>query len=253
MTAPDRTTRDLPADQAQALPPGGDHYRAYVGPPGQWDFMGATQFRLLTALGLRETDRLLDVGCGSLRAGRLLIPYLAAGGYHGIEPNSWLLEDAIAREVGAWQIDRKRPRFSDSADFDAGSFGVDFDFIVAQSVFSHAGPELVSRALGRFRAALKPEGLILATFIHSDLAPEIGAELPGWTYPECTSYAPQRILELIAAADLVGRALPWFHPRQTWYAIGKSPAALPAPADDPHLSGAVLRSQAFRASTTRIR
>lgn len=51
-------------------------YRGYVGPEAQYDLMGATQFRLLCTLGLREHHTLLDFGCGSLRAGRLFIPYL---------------------------------------------------------------------------------------------------------------------------------------------------------------------------------
>jgi len=51
------------------LKPGDDHHMAYVGPPTQHDFMGATQFRLLCTLGLRAHHRLLDFGCGSLRAG----------------------------------------------------------------------------------------------------------------------------------------------------------------------------------------
>jgi SAM-dependent methyltransferase len=58
-------------------------------------FMGATQFRLLTTLGLREHHSLLDFGCGSLRAGRLLIPYLLPGRYYGLEPNRCLIEDGI--------------------------------------------------------------------------------------------------------------------------------------------------------------
>ena len=74
------------------------HYSAYVGPPALYDFMGATQFRLLTTLGLRDTHNLLDFGCGSLRAGRLLIPYLLPGRYFGVEPNAWLVEEAIINQ-----------------------------------------------------------------------------------------------------------------------------------------------------------
>jgi cyclopropane fatty-acyl-phospholipid synthase-like methyltransferase len=61
---------------ASKLNPGDKHYKAYVGPPTQYDFMGATQFRLLCTLGLREQHKVLDFGCGSLRAGRLLLSYL---------------------------------------------------------------------------------------------------------------------------------------------------------------------------------
>ena len=70
-------------------------YRTYVGPSEQYDFMGATQFRLLTTLGLREHHSVLDFGCGSLRAGRLLIPYLLPGRYYGLEPNRKTLENFL--------------------------------------------------------------------------------------------------------------------------------------------------------------
>ncbi len=98
------STRQIPSQEVRALAPGSDHYTAYVGPPQDYDFMGATQFRLLTTLGLRDHHRLLDFGCGSLRAGRLLIPYLNPGNYYGIEPNRWLIDDAY-RERGRRRSD----------------------------------------------------------------------------------------------------------------------------------------------------
>ena len=67
--------------------------------------MGATQFRLLCTLGLRECHTVLDFGCGSLRAGRLLLPYLSPGNHYGLEPNRWLIEDAIERQLGQSIID----------------------------------------------------------------------------------------------------------------------------------------------------
>ncbi len=141
------STRDLPNPEAARLPPGYEYYRAYVGPGGQWDFMGATQFSLLTALGLQERHKLLDLGCGSLRAGRFLMLYLARVHYCGIDPNAWLIEDAINRELGSELIALKAPRFDHGSGFEAGVFGERFDFIVAQSIFSHTGPELVTQAL----------------------------------------------------------------------------------------------------------
>ncbi|MBK5117071.1 MAG: hypothetical protein JJE23_09160 [Thermoleophilia bacterium] len=52
--------------------------RGYVGPPEYFDLITAMSFGLLTVLGLRERHRLLDIGCGSLRVGRVLIPISAA-------------------------------------------------------------------------------------------------------------------------------------------------------------------------------
>lgn len=73
-------------DDAHELEAGDRHYRAFVGPLDRYDLLGAGQMALLYLLGLREHHRVLDFGCGSLRLGRLLIPYLRPGRYFGIEP-----------------------------------------------------------------------------------------------------------------------------------------------------------------------
>ena len=243
MNREDDDVRALTREGAKALPPGALHYTAYVGPPEQYDFMGATQFRLLTTLGLREHHSVLDFGCGSLRAGRLLIPYLLEGRYHGLEPNQWLIDDAIDRELGRSIIDLKRPTFLHRSDFRATAFGVSFDYILAQSIFSHAGRDVVSTCLAEFRSCLGKSGLILATFVqpHQLGTPEEFSG-SGWVYLTCVTYNLETVADMIAHAGLAGRALPWFHPRQTWFAIAHSPADLPPPLDDVHLSGEVLRA-----------
>jgi SAM-dependent methyltransferase len=240
--------RKLPRERARDLDSWEHHYSTYVGPAKLWDVLGAAQFRLLTALGLREHHRLLDVGCGALRAGRLLMMYLNRGCYFGIEPNMWLVEDAIAGEVGREFIALKAPAFSDSADFAADSFGVPFDFILANSIFSHAGPDMLEQALGKFAATLAPGGLIAATFVRADLRPGFPIETPGWTYPGCTAYQPETLTRLFEQAGLVGRVLPWFHPLQSWYVIGRHPEDLPPPVQDRHLTGAILRDAELAAS-----
>lgn len=246
--APAENTRALPPEEAATLKAGAHHYRAYVGPAHQFDFMGATQFRLLTTLGLREHHDLLDFGCGSLRAGRLLMAYLQPGRYHGIEPNTWLLDDAIARDLGAGFVARRQPQFDANDRFDMTVFGKRFDFIVAQSIFSHAGPDLVGPALASARAALADDGLMLATFIHRANIPGAPLEQTGWRYPGNIAYRAATVRALIAQAGLVGRALPWFHPRQTWYALARDAARLPAPAMNRFLRGAVLGDAGLAAS-----
>ena len=83
------------------------HYMAYVGPPLQYDFMGATQFRLLSTLGLRANHSLLDFGCGMLRAGRLFISYLVSGKYFSIEPNMWQVNDCTNKQRGSDSVELK--------------------------------------------------------------------------------------------------------------------------------------------------
>jgi len=225
------------------LKAGDKHYMAYVGPPGQYDFMGATQFRLLCTLGLRAKHYLLDFGCGSLRAGRLFISYLDKERYFGIEPNKWLIEDAINNQIGKDLIRLKKPRFNHNSDFKTDVFSQQFDFIIAQSIFSHAGRDLISIALQNFKNSLKPDGLIAATFIEGDS----DFNGTGWIYPDCVNfrpccvnYRPSTIKRFARDAGLFIIRIPWYHPRQTWYLLAKDRERLPNKEMLRYLSGAVL-------------
>jgi SAM-dependent methyltransferase len=244
----DAATRHLTDSEARRLKPGAAHYTAFVGPPAQYDLMGATQFGLLVALGLRHFHVVLDFGCGSLRAGRLLIPYLDHGNYHGLEPNAWLIEDAIERQLGRDQVAIKRPHFHAFTDFRADRCGSGFDFILAQSVFSHAGSDIVATAFAGFGRALAPSGLAVATFIHPGQSGVAERGERGWVYPDCVAHAPATIAALADRAGLFARPLPWFHPRQTWYALARAPARLPKPEHDIHLRGAILNVEAWNES-----
>lgn len=248
---PTAPTRSLSAEDARALKPGDGHYMAYVGPPAQYDFMGATQFRLLTSLGLRAHHRVLDLGCGSLRAGRLLIPYLDRSCYFGVEPNTWLIEDAIDRELGRELIRLKQPRFDANQDFRADVFGERFDFAVAQSIFSHTSGELATVALANLRDALAPGGLIACTFVENPTS-ERHEHAAGWTYPACVRFTREEVFAVFAAAGLQAMRIDWFHPRQAWYLGAASAADLPTEAESRHLTGAVLRSAEFAASARTV-
>jgi len=214
--------------------PGDPEYRAYVGPFEQYDVMGATQFALLYALGIRQHHRLLDVGCGSLRAGRLFITYLEPGHYAGVEPNTWLIDEAIERQLGRDLIAIKRPVFSTTDSFAFPELGT-FDFVVAQSIASHAGPRLVPTMLASIRSALEPTGMAAVTFIHADpddhtvVHIEPGDdEWPEWLYPGCFSYRREVVASFIAAAGLTGFPIAWHHPRQTWWLLARDRQALPS-------------------------
>jgi len=208
------TTPPAGTDYGEDLRPGDQHYRAYVGPPTQYDVIGGIQVSLLLAAGLRDTHYLADVGCGSLRAGRMLIPYLRPGRYFGIEPNGWLVEEGIRRELGESILEVKRPTFSDAADFSLGSFGVEFDFVVAQSVFSHTHPDLALLGFRGIADALAPDGVLLATFVMG----ETEEEGEGWVYPECVNYPWDDVKALLSEAGLAGFRVDWMHPRQKWFA-----------------------------------
>lgn len=211
--------RRISDHEAKGLTPASEHYTAYVGPPDQYDFMGGTQFALLFLLGLREHHKVLDFGCGSLRAGRLLIPYLNPGNYFGIEPNAWLIEDALERQLGGMER-LKTPRFSHTDGFEADVFGDTFDFIVAQSIFSHSGPTLTLKALQSFARCLNPHGFCVVTFIEGDEDTPEGWFYTGLTKRGTVRYRPSLIADMATEAGLRATRLPWKHPRQSWWLLG---------------------------------
>lgn len=192
-----------------------DH-RHFVGPPEKYDLASASQFNLLTLLGLREHHHLLDIGCGSLRAGRLLIPYLLPGRYFGIEPEQWLLDEAIATEVGQDLVRIKAPSFSNDANFTLTTFGRRFDFMVAQSIFSHATQNQIRRCLAEAKQALEPSGVFAATFFVGDTNYE-GDE---WVYPGRVHYTMDHFQAMAQDQGLACRRINWTHTNeQTWVAL----------------------------------
>ena len=205
---------DMPQESlGVGLKPGDAHYRAYVGPPEDYDLIAAMTFNLLTTLGLRQHHSLLDIGCGSLRVGRLLIPYLNRGKYFGVEPNQWLVEEGIKRELGEALLEIKRPTFffSDSPE-PITQAKVSFDFALAQSIFSHCGLDLINGWLSGISRSLAEDGALVATFLPG----EEDSPTKGWVYPECVNYKPTTMRQAAADAGLRFELLDWKHPRQTW-------------------------------------
>jgi SAM-dependent methyltransferase len=203
-------------NSGRSLPIGSHHYRAYVGPPENYDLVAAMQFNLLTNLGLREFHYLLDVGCGSLRAGRLFIPYLLPGHYYGIEPESWLIEEGIKNELGQDLLRIKQPVFSHESNFDCLRFDRKFDFVVAQSVFSHAARVQISQCFSNVEKCLQPTGVMAATFVKGT------TDYQGerWIYPDCITYTVNQMKRLAAGTGLVAEPIDWPHPNgQTWLFI----------------------------------
>lgn len=222
------TTRHLSNQDALALPAGADHYRSFVGPAYRYDLIGGSQFGLLFQLGLREHHRLLDFGCGSLRLGRMAIPYLAADRYFGIEPEAWLVEEGFDRELGRDARALKRPRFDYNTDYRADVFGTDFDFIIAQSIFSHTGEDATRRALHSFAGSLAPRGLVVANWLIGPEDPNLSPDGCGWVYPGCVPFAPERIDRLATEAGLVVRRAPWHHAGGlTWHVLARVAEDLP--------------------------
>lgn len=191
----------------------GDH-RAFVGPPDLFDAVGEAQFERLRHLGLEPRHQVLDVGCGSLRAGRLLIPWLEAGHYCGLEPEAWLVEAGIEHELGREVFEAKRPLFHHGRDFALGPFGRSFDYVVAHSVFSHAPVPQIRCCLAEVRAVMRPGATLLATFVPGP------RDYAGEKWAHCAHYRPERLVELAAERGLDAELPDWSHPNsQLWLVL----------------------------------
>jgi SAM-dependent methyltransferase len=154
---PDYAGRVFSAEQVA----GGEH-RAFVG--GMWDEHGPRQLDFLIGRGLRPQHRLLDIGCGPFRAGRLLVDHLEPGHYYGVDANLSLLQAGYDVELTDEQRARlpvANLRANDRFDVD---FGVGFDYAIAQSVFTHVSLNHIRLCLFRAARAVRPGGSLFATF-----------------------------------------------------------------------------------------
>ncbi len=190
--------------------------RGYVGPPEYFDLITAMSFGLLAVLGLRERHRLLDIGCGSLRVGRVLIPYLGRGNYVGIEPNPRALEAGVRMHLGESALELKAPTLIASDDPGAVPNTPPIDYAFAQSIFSHTGPDLLSGWLAGVSARLAETGVLVASYVPgADSAP------PGWE-PAYVTYSDRWISELAAESGLELLPIDWRHPGgQRWALFSK--------------------------------
>ena len=110
---------------------------------GSWEEIGRLQSEYLIGRGLLPQHRMLDIGCGTLRGGRHFIRHLDAGHYTGIDISPKAIDHAkrLVQEEG---LADKNPRLlvSEKKDLKFEAFaGETFDFILAQSVFTHLMPE----------------------------------------------------------------------------------------------------------------
>jgi hypothetical protein len=124
-------------------------HRNYVG--GSWEEFGQLQFDFMVGQGLEPGHVLVDVACGSLRAGVHFVPYLAPGNYLGIDRQPLLVERGIEVELGPELVDRKRPEFVISSEFEFNKFSKQPDYGIANSLFTHLEPKHIEQCLQNLR------------------------------------------------------------------------------------------------------
>jgi cyclopropane fatty-acyl-phospholipid synthase-like methyltransferase len=141
----------------------GDH-RQFVG--GMWEEIGSLQFEFLKKAGLMPGHRLMDIGCGCLRGGIHFVPYLEKRCYFGMDINTSLIE-AGKKELQKLGCLDKEPTLWVSDQFEVGQGGVQFDYALAISVFTHLYTNHIGLCLKKVKDALAPKGKFYATFFQA--------------------------------------------------------------------------------------
>jgi SAM-dependent methyltransferase len=129
-----------------------------------WLQIGQLQFDYATSHGLKPDMRMLEIGCGNLRAGRLFIDYLGPGSYYGLDISPDILlaaQDTIA-EYG---LAAKLPYLTLIKDLrlqflPSGAF----DFVHAHSVFSHSPVDVIDECFAHVGRVLAAGGFFDFTF-----------------------------------------------------------------------------------------
>lgn len=200
--------RELPPEERIAA----IGHRAFVGgnDPETWYGIGLLQFHFLISRGLKPSHVFLDVGCGSLRLGQFLIPYLEDEHYFGLEAEPALVQAGLVNELRFDLAALKRPLFGCGYDFDL-SFVSTFDFAMAQSLFTHLTPSDIRACLSNLRAKAHSASQLFFTFFEGVSAnnPEISHANRNWRYSR------EELVEMAAETgwmlDYIGD---WQHPRK---------------------------------------
>lgn len=125
-------------------------YQAAVGAADNWDAHGDLQRDFLLSQGMKPSHRLLDIGCGTGRLARKVVPYLEPGNYNGLDIADAALRAAREVSVVEGWADRN-PRFWMTFE------GPPVDFLWSFSVFIHLPQEIMESVMRRAAAVMHPD------------------------------------------------------------------------------------------------
>jgi SAM-dependent methyltransferase len=175
----------------------------------QWVEFGRMQYDYLVEHGLRHGDRMLEIGCGNLRAGRFFIRHLEAGHYYGVDisPEILLSAQQVIADDG---LQEKVPQLTLVTDLTFGFLPAGyFDVVNANSVFTHCPVEIIEQCFANVGRIMAPGAIFDFTFYRST-----GDEYQ--VYREDFYYRPETLVRLAAKYHLRAEPMddwidPWDH------------------------------------------
>lgn len=190
---------------------------------GAWEQIGRHQFDFLVNNGLQPHHRMLDIGCGTLRGGRHFLRYLNSRNYSGmdISPKAIDYGKQLVQQEG---LSEKQPRLlvSRNRDLRFEEFsGETFDYLLAQSVFTHLKPEHIEECFRHVGRIMKSDSVFFFTFKEKPEYRQSG--LKGFHYP----FSYFQTLADQFGFQVKNRSLDYKHPRGQHLAVLSKKASPP--------------------------
>jgi SAM-dependent methyltransferase len=136
--------------------------------PEQGAEFGQMQFSYLVGHGLVPASRMLEIGCGNLRAGRFFIGYLDPGNYYGIDISPEVLFSA-QQVLAENELQDKVPRLTVTKDLALAFLPAQyFDVVNANSVFTHCPIEIIEECFAHVGRVMAPGAFFDFTFYRSN-------------------------------------------------------------------------------------
>lgn len=125
------------------------------------------QYDYILSQGLKPNHKFLDIGCGHFRAGLLFMKYLNVGNYYGFDSDL----PEVRRGMGGiaqYDLFHKSPFIFITSTFDVPLEDGFFDYMLAQSIFTHLPDSVITGAMNKLIGKLKVGGKFYASFILND-------------------------------------------------------------------------------------
>jgi SAM-dependent methyltransferase len=138
-----------------------EYRRLLVGRAEAWPGWRALWVSLLREQGLVPAHHLLDLGCGTLRAGAPLIEYLEPRHYTGVDIREEVFAEA-RKELAAAGIESRQPELIHCPDLRQLALGRTFDVVLGGSVLVHLDDDVLDVFLDAVHRHIAPTGAFYA-------------------------------------------------------------------------------------------
>lgn len=150
---------------------------ARVGAPNVWKYTRKFQFQFLLDQGLEKTDKLMDIGCGTLRGGIPMIQYLNVGNYYGMDVRDEVLAEG-RKEIKTAKLEDKNPNLISFNHFSEVKLDVKFNVMFAFSVLIHFEDKIAENCFQFVSKSLVVGGVFYANVNVADYKDGVWLEFP---------------------------------------------------------------------------